>query len=522
MTAEQSAVAAEQMVKAREQELKEIESNLAALKDSMFRESEALFAFRQREANLLAEISGALAAGKNLSTEIQRLDDESLRQKELVYTAEFQIQQLERKVARANGVRSDDEKKILNKKIAECQEELDSAQSQHSMLIQQVKNLEDELRATKRTAQATVERRKELSARLDELKLENSSAENILQTVMKQKEELMVSNDLMKLQVKGLRDQLTDKADKVFGLENRKFQLEMSMQERKKEIQVHSEMQRARAKIAEEERHKLAMESKECQLKVAKLERKYATICKNGPVGEGGEERSQAYFVIAAAQKREELQREGDELDAKIRKSTREICALEETLANINTLNSQFRSASHRADPKSNEAKELKRVYQEAKAARDTAFKKKKELQRLINDIKEDERRIAQLNEQAQVASEEKVHLERTRNQIREEVDELSAAKARLDAKVREHAQHHRSQLGADADSETVHETMFQVEINNQTRDSVLFVLGQLGKEFPEIEDDVQDQLSRYGLSIPGAPPQTPAGALLSSGSISL
>lgn len=40
-----------------------------------------------------------------------------VRQQELLYAAEFNLQQLERKVARAGGERSDEEKRLLNAKI---------------------------------------------------------------------------------------------------------------------------------------------------------------------------------------------------------------------------------------------------------------------------------------------------------------------------------------------------------------------------------------------------------------------
>ena len=50
-----------------------------------------------------------------------------------------------------------------------------------------------------------------------------------------------------------------------------------------------------------------------------------------------------SYFVIQAAQRREELQREGDELDAQIRKCEREIRALENTLKHLTVRNAEFR-----------------------------------------------------------------------------------------------------------------------------------------------------------------------------------
>lgn len=54
---------------------------------------------------------------KNLQTKVHGLDQEQTRQQELIYSAEFQIQQMERKVTRGMGERTDEEKQLLNSKI---------------------------------------------------------------------------------------------------------------------------------------------------------------------------------------------------------------------------------------------------------------------------------------------------------------------------------------------------------------------------------------------------------------------
>lgn len=76
----------------------------------------------------------------------------------------------------------------------------------------------------------------------------------------------------------------------------------------------------AEKKAAEEERHKIAMELSERNNKVKNLKIKYeALVQKNhGSSRDGDTEHSQAYYVIKAAQEKEELQRKGDELSAKI------------------------------------------------------------------------------------------------------------------------------------------------------------------------------------------------------------
>ena len=57
------------------------------------------------------------------------------------------------------------------------------------------------------------------------------------------------------------------------------------------------------------------------------------------------------FLFSQAAQEREELQREGDDLDAKIRKAEKEIQALENTLALINSKNNKFRKSLQTFDP---------------------------------------------------------------------------------------------------------------------------------------------------------------------------
>ena len=89
------------------------------------------------------------------------------------------------------------------------------------------------------------------------------------------KEKTLVQHDIMKLEIKQLRDTVNIEADSVYGLENRKYQLEMSMAERETEIQVHKDILVSEQKAAEEERHKVAVELQQRKNKVKNLRIKY-------------------------------------------------------------------------------------------------------------------------------------------------------------------------------------------------------------------------------------------------------
>jgi len=104
----------------------------------------------------------------------------------------------------------------------------------------------------KKTIAKVEEERSNLDIIYKELLLENEMTQREQEKVIKKKEKTLVSHDCMKLEIKKLRDTVNVEADRVYGLENRKSQLEMSMEEREKEIQVHKDILLSEFKAAEE------------------------------------------------------------------------------------------------------------------------------------------------------------------------------------------------------------------------------------------------------------------------------
>ena len=216
--------------------LNEVEKEIRLQKETLFKESQKLFKLRAEQANLIGDISGTLSASRNLQANIIKLKQEQQRQQELLYNAEFQIQQMERKVARASGERSQEETKRLQQEILLVQQELDKKKQQLNMLTTSNKQLEDERRNIERLINKAKDQKSVLAITIQELKLENEMASGDVEKILKKKEKTLVQHDCMKLEIKKLRETVNVEADKVYGLENRKYQLEMSMEEREKEI----------------------------------------------------------------------------------------------------------------------------------------------------------------------------------------------------------------------------------------------------------------------------------------------
>ncbi|XP_013414029.1 coiled-coil domain-containing protein 39-like, partial [Lingula anatina] len=197
----------------------------------------------------------------------------------------------------------------------------------------------------------------------------------------------MVDDNILKLEIKRLRDMLYTKADDVFTLEKRRLQLETAMKERRGEIDIHTEMLTAQVRAADEERSQISAELHDRIAKIDKLRKRYEILMVQMAPPEGEEEKSQAYYVIRAAQEKEELQRTGDDLDARIRKAEKEIQALENTLRLMNGRNEQYRKSFNKVTDSSDDMEEKAQLEEQMRAVMDKYKYKRRQIRELQEDL---------------------------------------------------------------------------------------------------------------------------------------
>merc|ERR1711907_763117 len=404
--------------------LKLVEKEMKTAKENLFKESQELYSLRGDEATTLGEISGAQSAIKNLQFQISRLDQERQRQQELLYAVDFQSQLMQRKVARVSGERTIEEQADFQRRIDKLDKDLEQQKNLHNILSAQIKQQDADLKNANRTLAAIKKDTGAMKGTMEELELQNTIMNRSVASVVKEKEESLMQHDILRLEVKRLKQNLNSKSENLYSLENRKQQLHISMEEREKEIEVHQEVLKAQLRSQEEERHKTAIELAERKQKIYNLKMKYENVMNKVKKEDGEEQKSQAYYVLKAAQEKEEMQRKGDELDDKIRRAEREIRALENTLGHLLTRNRKYKENFQTANQQNQTVLEEKQMLEEqSRAANEVLFKKKKQLSSLEREEQEDTHRYDELQSNLQKIAAQVQEYTAAREQLRIEID---------------------------------------------------------------------------------------------------
>ncbi|CBZ29079.1 conserved hypothetical protein [Leishmania mexicana MHOM/GT/2001/U1103] len=328
--------------------------DIEQLKMATFRANQDLSEVRAAQTTTLGEISGAQAQGKNYNAKINQLDEESFSQQGVLYNIEFSVQQMEKRVGRAKGDRTEEERKELRGKIDLLQATLDELEKQSRILQSQVKRVREEMRQSAMQIEKLEMTKKRALEEVLEMDLHCTHDEREEKKLEKQREDLLIKVDTLELQLLRLRNALRAKDAELLTLEEKKRQLEADVAEREAEIEVHHRLLKMEAKLVEEERKRLVAELLDRQKSLTAIKNRQEVLV--GRMDPAQARLSQVQLVIAAAKEREDLQYRGDSLDARIRRMEKEMLKLEKTIAVIKASNTQYK---HKFDKVSDKDEEV-------------------------------------------------------------------------------------------------------------------------------------------------------------------
>ncbi|NXR50050.1 CCD39 protein, partial [Hippolais icterina] len=385
LSAEERALRLEEILKEEEKSVEEKENEMRLLKELLFKKSQELKVQSDKEKIVLAEIEGGQKSLKNLKSRLRKLDTDLLKQQELIYNQDFYIQQIQRRLSRLEGEVNSDEKELLEGKVAELKKTLEEKKKAYDVLQSLYRKLQNDIQITKRTIDKTREETSGLIVKIEELTLFNERSLQELRKAKHIKQEMMVEDNLLKLELKRLQNTLCNKAEKVLTLEKQQLELKKVIAERSEEIRIHKAMLDSQIRLLDQERHRMSAEFQDRLWKIDKLKRRYEIFTLSMMPPEGEEMKSQAYYAIKAAQEKQALQQEGDDLDAKICKAQKEIIAMQNSLSVLKNWNKNYKN-SFKAIPETSEELEEKLKLEQAKRDADEKYKKK---QRKIKELQE-------------------------------------------------------------------------------------------------------------------------------------
>ncbi len=230
---------------------------------------------------------------------------------------------------------------------------------------------------------------------------------------------------------------------------------------------------------------------------------KYETIA--AKLQKEEEDKSQAYYIIKAAQEREELQKEGDELNLTIRQTEKEIRGLTRIMNTLNQRNSDVRDSFAKADQNGPLAKLSTDLTTQTRTVADTVNKRKIALKEVQIDYAHRQNTLGQLIQSIGTISKELDERQKDLLTIRAASKEQEAAIKRSETQMLAKRDEYRKKTGLLTDKDHSAEELAMALEEQRKKNAVFLDLIRQFATKNQIESYANDMLSAVGLDLAAA-----------------
>ncbi|CAF1386454.1 unnamed protein product [Rotaria magnacalcarata] len=340
------------------------------LSEIFFQSNNKLLFIRKHEKQYEIDIQAYQNQIHKMKNQINQLDQQLLKQQELIYHQDFIKQSIDRRLNRLLGEKTNEKNSEINLKIRELQNENNKKKYEYDQLQNQIKILNEELRIVKRDFDQLMIEKNDLSEKFLQFDLYTTLSDKLIKKLNDEKEDYLVEENLLHIELKRLKNILFASSEINLTLEQQKIELHKVIKERRIEVQTNSVLFRMRFNDERTKRDSISTELALRITKVAKLKQRYEvyTITLNTDTSSEDNALAQAQYVIKSAQIKEELLQQGDQLEALIIKAETELRALENTVQILKWNNTDVKNNFEKLNESSPEINEMKELEEHLRA----------------------------------------------------------------------------------------------------------------------------------------------------------